>query len=95
MNWLAEVDWSTISLLALWVAALVAAIRAKVPAIDGPWVLALGAGVAAVISVLVYAPDWLAVARYGGLLVVGAVGGVELLRHEGERFLEILSRSRE
>jgi uncharacterized membrane protein AbrB (regulator of aidB expression) len=70
------IDLSAVTVEVVWVTALVAAVRARAPSIDGPWVLVLAGFAALLVSGLEHQTEWQAWLTHAGLAWVGAVGGV-------------------
>lgn len=77
------IDSTTVALIVTWTTAMVAGFRARVPGIDGHWVVLLVAICATIASAMFLAPmpDWV---RYSLLGFSGAIGGVSL----ADRFIK-------
>lgn len=73
------IDIVTVTILAAWVVALVAAIRKLDKRIDGLWVLAVALACALVSAFAWYGAQWQDAIRYAGLAWIGAVGGVRFV----------------
>jgi hypothetical protein len=72
------IDYSTLALVVAWTAGIVAGIRARLPKLDGWWVIAvtvIAATIASVIFLVEEIPPWV---RYALLGFSGAIGGVSL-----------------
>lgn len=79
MDFWSGVDLLAASVYAAWTIAIVSGVRARVPAIDGGWVLLVSAGAASLVAAIACGPDWWMALRYAGLAWVGAIGGVSFM----------------
>ena len=72
-----DIDYATIAMIVTWTTAIIAGVRARVPKIDGIWVVIATAVAATVASAMFLAPmpDWI---RYALMGWSGAIGGVSL-----------------
>jgi hypothetical protein len=79
-----DIDFALVAAITAWTTAIVAGIRARLPAIDGYWVVLLTAIAALISSFMILAtglPGWV---RYALLAWSGAIGGVSVV----DRFIK-------